>query len=367
MRGAFAQLFTQHPSDGPPDLGSAVAVVVDGSTVVDLWGGWADAARTRPWERDTIVGVMSVGKGITALSAHMLADRGLLDYDAPVTRYWPEFGAAGKDAISVRQLMSHQAGLTGVGGFDGEFFLDWERVTSALEEAPPEWPPGTAHGYHTLTFGHLVGELVRRVDGRDVGTFVREEINAPLGLELYVGLRDDEDDRAAERCLQIAPGEPDTGLVVDAARGVVDAGNTAAWRAAQIPAANFHTDARSLARVYGALARGGEVDGVRLVSPDTLAAATAEQVRGIDLTRSLAREGTVSAYSLGWMTTNDDEAPLPHDGGFGHGGMFGSWGWASPDAKLGFGYVLNGCHPGQYFGTFDPRGAFLLEAVVTCL
>lgn len=364
---AYQSLFEHRPGSGPPDLGSAVAVMVDEELVVDLWGGYADAARTKPWGRDTIVGVASTSKGITALCAHMLADRGRFDYDEPVATYWPEFAAAGKASVTVRQVMSHQAGLAQIGGLESGFFEDWEGAVEALAAGAPEYEPGSSHGYHTVSFGHLVGEIIRRIDGRDVGAFIREEINRPLGVDLFIGLKPDEDARCAEKALVLLPNEPDDSFMVQVMTPMIDAGNRRSWRAAQIPAANCHTDARSLATVYGALADGGVVKGVQLLHQETIAAATEVQVHGLDLTRSLATEGLVSEYGLGWLLSGDDEAPMRTPGCFGHGGMFGSWGWASPAEGIGFGYVMNDCYPGEHYGSGDLRGEYLLASLLEVL
>jgi CubicO group peptidase (beta-lactamase class C family) len=374
VRDAFAACFEPRADGGVSDLGAAVALYVDGRAVVDLWGGWADPARTRPWQRDTIVCVFSCTKGMAALCAHLLADRGRLDLDAPVARYWPEFAAAGKGAITLRQLLSHQAGLPTLrqplapGGI-----YDWEAVVRALAAEAPHWPPGSAHGYHTLSFGHLVGEVVRRVDGRDLGRFFREEVAQPLGADFLIGFGPEHDARTAE--LALPPEGSQLGAVARAALSVEAARiaryddphllvpaivNTRVWRAAQIPGGNGHANARALARVYAALARGGELDGVRLLSPEAIARASESQVLGKDRTIGIENE-----FALGFHKNGG--SPLMRLGNapsaFSHGGAYGSIGMADPAAKLGFGYVMNQC--GEPLG--DRRGPSLLEAVYACL
>lgn len=374
VRDAFAACFEPRPDGGVSDVGAAVALYVDGRAVVDLWGGWADAARTRPWQRDTLVCVFSCSKGMTALCAHLLADRGRLEFDAPVACYWPEFAAAGKSAITVRQLLSHQAGLPLLrrplppGGI-----YDWQTVVRAFEAEAPHWPPGTAHGYHTLSFGHLVGELVRRIDGRDLGRFFREEIAVPLGADFAIGLGAQDEARSAD--MLEPPERSQLGPVARAARGVDPARieryddphllvpavvNSSAWRRAQIPGGNGHANARALARVYAALARGGELDGVRLISPAAIARAAERQVLGKDRTIGIENE-----FALGFHKNGG--SPLMSLGrspsAFGHGGAYGSIGMADPAARIGFGYVMNQC--GEPLG--DRRGASILEAVYTCL
>ncbi|HSJ97179.1 MAG TPA: serine hydrolase domain-containing protein, partial [Myxococcota bacterium] len=274
------------------ETGASVAVVLDGRAVVDLWGGFADEARKRSWQRDTIVNLYSTTKGLTALCAHLLADRGRLDLDAPVALYWPEFGAAGKERVLVRHLLCHQAGLAGLRRDHSLAQLcDWRATCDALAAETPWWEPGTAHGYHALTFGHLVGEVVRRVDGRSLGAFFRDEVAAPLGVDLHIGLAAEHDERVAE--LVPPPANPISAAISANPRSLfaralanppADPRDTAGrlWRGAEIPAANGHGNARSLARVYAALARSGELDGVRLCAPATLARAAAVHASGPD-------------------------------------------------------------------------------------
>ena len=181
------------------DLGASFAATQEGETVVDLWGGWADEARTRPWEKDTIVNVYSTTKTMTALTALLLADRGELDFDAPVARYWPEFAQAGKSQVKVSHLMSHSAGLSGwKEPIKKEDIYDWDKVTSLLAAQEPYWTPGTASGYHAVTQGFLVGEVVRRITGKSLGTVFREEIAEPLGADFHIGLPASEDHRVAD-------------------------------------------------------------------------------------------------------------------------------------------------------------------------
>jgi CubicO group peptidase (beta-lactamase class C family) len=260
-------------------------------------------------------------------------------------------------------VMSHQAGLALVGGVENRAFEDWARVIHDLEEAAPAWEPGTAHGYHVLTFGHLAGELVRRAYGRDIGTFVREEINTPLGVELLMGVTLEEDARCAERCLVLAEGQSEEDPTVLAVGDMVDAFRRPSYRAAQVPAAGMHTDARSLAQVYGALALGG----APLLSRATLDLATAPVVHGLDLTRMFSVPDCISEYGMGWLLAGDSEAPRRTAGDFGHSGMFGSMSWASPAMGFGFGYVMNDCWPNQYCGSEDTRAPFLLDAITSAL
>ena len=373
VRDAFAANFDR--SQGVSDAGAAVALYAGGRPVADLWAGHSDAAGTRPWRRDTIVCVYSCTKGMAALCAHLLADRGRLDYDAPVANYWSEFAQAGKESVTVRELMSHRAGLPslreplGPGGL-----WDWDTVANALAAEEPHWEPGSAHGYHTLSFGHLVGELVRRIDGRDLGRFFREEVAEPLGLDFLIGFGPERDARVAEL---LSP--PEDSILGPLSRAALDVSaerieryddphlltapvaSSRAWRAAQIPGANGHSDARSLARVYALLAGGGELDGVRLLGPDTIARATENQSRGPDRTIL----GVATSFGLGFMLHGADP-PMsigPGERAFGHNGAYGSIGLADPDAGIGFGYVLN--RFGEPLG--DRRGLDILDAAYACL
>ena len=348
VREAFERNFAERG-----DWGASVCVYVDGTRVVDCWGGHADRARTRPWTADTIVSVASTTKGVVALCAHMLAERGKLHLDAPVARYWPEFAAAGKQDIPVRWLLSHRAGLPAIRRtLPAEALFDWTAMTEAIAESAPWWTPGVRHGYHAITYGHLVGEVIRRVDGRTVGAFLREEVTTPLGADFFIGVPEEADGRAAE---VLPPPPPVAGestvwdtILADpesvSGRTFLnpprtpDLVNTRAWRAAEIPAANGHTSARGVARVYAALARGGELDGVRLLAPATIERAIEEQSRGRDAVLTLPTR-FATGFMLGMPGGIFDCGPGRRT--FGHPGRGGSIGFADPDARVGFGYVTN--------------------------
>ena len=360
------------------EVGAAVAVMVDGKMVVDLWAGHADAARTRPWERDTIVNVYSTTKGMTALCAHRLIDQGLLDLDAPVAQYWPEFAQAGKEELPVRYLLSHRAGLPAIKEpLPKGALFQWDTMTAALAAQEPWWEPGTKHGYHALTFGWLVGEVVRRVSGKSLGTFFREEIAAPLGLDFHIGLAAEHDARTAEMvpAPPPQPGQPNllAELLTDPESmtfkaflnppDMVEPGqvNTREWRAAEIPAANGHGNARALARAYGALARGGELEGVRVLSPGAIDRAIVEQSSGMDE----ILVGLPTRFGLGYFLTMP-EIPLgPNPRAFGHPGAGGSLGYGDLDAKVGFGYTMNQMGAGSLRD--DPRQRPLIDALYRSL
>jgi CubicO group peptidase (beta-lactamase class C family) len=359
------------------EVGAAVAVVVDGRRVVDLWGGFADAARTRPWQADTLVNVYSTTKGMVALCAQRLVDAGKLDLDAPVARYWPEFAAAGKGSIPVRWLLSHRAGLAAVRDpLPGEALYDWHAMCRALAAEAPWWTPGEAHGYHAVTFGWLVGEVVRRIDGRSLGRYLREEVAGPLGADFHVGLPDALHARVAEMG-PIPPPEPGAegmslaALILEdpqclAARAFLNppsmalGPNVPEWRRAEIPGANGHASARGVARIYGALAR-GEQEGVRVLSREGIERCREEQSCGQDRVLQIS-----TRVGQGFMLSQD--APLaafgPNPGSFGHPGAGGSVGFADPEARVGFGYVMNRMGPHILL---DPRADALIDAAYAAL
>ena len=359
------------------EVGASMAVLVDGDPVVDLWGGHMDPARTKAWERDTIVNVWSTTKGIVATCIHRLADQRLLDLDAPVANYWPEFAQAGKETLSVRYLLSHQAGLPAIRELlpVGSAFK-WDVMTDALAGQEPWWEPGTKHGYHAFTYGWLLGEVLRRITGETLGTYFREQIAEPLSLDFHIGLGPEHDARTAEI---IPPEMPPLGednflmrMLRDSESMAFKAignppdlmnfanANTREWRAAEIPAANGHGNARSIARLYGALARGGELDGVRVLSPQAIARATEVQATGPDAVMGLPLH-----MALGWVVSSP-EAPLgPNTRAFGHGGAGGSLGFADLDARVGFGYAMNKMI--QTDSLMDPRWPSLIDAVYSSM
>lgn len=375
VRQVFADNFTT-----PGEVGAAVAITYRNAPVVDLWGGFADQAKTTPWQEDTLVNVYSTTKAMTALCAHLLVERGHLDLDAPVASYWPEFAQAGKADLPVRFLLSHRSGLAAVKPMlPPEALFEWEMMASALAAQEPWWTPGTQHGYHAVTFGWLVGEVVRRISGKSLGTFFREEIAQPLGLDFHIGLADSEHGRVAE--MSPLPTEPapdsngaDLATIVFSnpegltARAFINpislalGPNNPEWRRAEIPGANGHGTARALARVYGALASGGSVDGVSLLSPATIERLRTEQSFGPDLVLQV-----ITRFGLGFMLSRQDEPNMrfgPQPGGFGHPGAGGSLGFADPASGIGFGYVMNRMGP---YILLDPRAINLIDAVHACL
>jgi CubicO group peptidase (beta-lactamase class C family) len=272
------------------DVGASVAVMIDGETVVDIWGGHLDAEQTKPWERDTIINVWSTTKTMTFVCALMLADRNELDFFAPVSRYWPEFSANGKERVEVRHLMSHTAGLSGWQEIMAvEDLADWERCTSALAAQKPWWEPGSASGYHAVTQGYLIGELVRRITGTSIGQWFASEVAGPLGADFHIGLPESEDSRVAP---VIPPEMPDLGALDPFSLTVrtlsnpplsAEWANEPWWRRAEIPAANGHGNARSVATIQSIVAGRGEARGFRLFKESTADQIFLEQANGTDL------------------------------------------------------------------------------------
>ena len=343
------------------DLGAGVSFTLHGETVVDLWGGFLEPDSSDEWQRDTLVNLYSTTKGMVAICAAQLVERGLLDVDAPVAEYWPEFAARGKEQIPVRQLLCHQAGLPAVRQpLETSVLYDWEAFTSALAAQEPWWEPGTQHGYHAITFGHLVGEVIRRVSGQTVGHFFRQNVAEPLGIDFHIGLPDKEHARTSRLHGRLIGGDgaksgssvPEplkafmremadpstmTGGAFNNPRIPPDAVNTPEWRRAEIPAANGHGTARALARVYGAMALGGELDGIRILESKSIERAIETQAEGPDAVLG----GMPMRFGLGFMLRSPVMPLSPSKRAFGHPGAGGSIGMADPDAGVGFGYTPN--------------------------
>lgn len=383
VRDAFAANFESHG-----DLGAGVAVYVGGELVVDLVGGVADEVNGDPYGTDALQLVFSTTKGAAAVCANLLVQRGQLDPDALVTDVWPEYGQAGKEGTTIAMLLDHQAGVPVVDDPPSlDDVLKVEPIVEALAAQAPLWEPGTAHGYHALTYGWLVGEVVRRVDGRPIGQFFADEVAGPLGLDFWIGLPDELQDRV----VPLVPSRPSADdfdmssldpeilpLLQDLATAFLDpqsttnralmldgtfllGGGRLAWnlpevRASQIPAANGVTNARSLAKMYAACV--GEVDGVRLLDDATIEQATAERSAGRD--RVLVMP---TRFGLGFMLTSSF-SPLLGETSFGHPGAGGSLGFGDRERGVGFGYVMSKMNAGL---SNDPRTRGLIEALRGCL
>lgn len=349
------------------DLGASVAVTHEGEMVVDLWGGWADEEKTRPWERDTITNVWSTTKTMAALCALMIADAGELDFDAPVSRYWPEFAAGGKsDRVLVRHVMSHTAGLPGwKEPITIDDLYDWEKATSLLAAQEPWWEPGTASGYHAVTQGYLVGEIVRRITGQTIGTFFKERVAGPLGADFHVGLPESEDSRVSyvippsrldEQAAEI--GE----MAIRAMTNPMLTGmepRTAAWRRAEIPAANGQGNARAVALIQAAVANGGEVAGTKLLSAAGCEKIFEEQIKGTDLIL-----GVPLRLGIGYGLTSPETPMGPNERTCYWGGWGGSVIVVDVDARVTFAYMMNRMETGL---VGDMRGFELGIAVFQSL
>jgi CubicO group peptidase (beta-lactamase class C family) len=365
------------------EVGASVCVTVGGRTVVDLWGGLADRHTRRPWERDTIGLVWSCTKGAAALCAHWLCSRGLLDFDRPVVSYWPEFGQAGKESITVRMLLNHQAGLPAIRQplAPGALY-DWQSMIEVLAAETPFWEPGTRQGYHATTFGHLVGEVVRRVSGRSFDAFFREEVAGPLGLDFHIGLPQEHEPRVAPtiRADPPPPGEPPSRFLALMASDpasiqaltVKNSGRRSAAgdhdsreaHQAVLPSQGGITNARGLAEMYAPLARGGG----SLVDADTLKQMGAvSSALGVDATLLIGLR-----IALGFWKSSDNRQGPPgardsivlSEEAFGHPGMGGSLGFADPEAEISFGYTMNKQGRGV---CLNERGQSLVDAVYRAL
>lgn len=364
VRDAFAANF-----ESRGDVGASVAVTVDGELVVDLWGGTTDtdAARDVPWERDTIVNVYSTTKTMAAICCLVLMDRGELDVAAPVARYWREFAANGKDGIATSHLLSHTAGVSGwqepIAIAD---LYDWEKATSLLAAQAPWWEPGTRSGYHAITQGYLLGEVVRRITGETIGTFFASEIAGPLGADFHIGTPSECDSRIGH----LIP--PSTGLVAEGASPDSIAARTlkhppltaqeswtTEWRRAEIPAAGGHGNARSVATVHSAIACGGSVDGVHLMSEAGANRIFEEQINNNDLVL-----GIPVRHGLGFGLVSEDNPVSPNQRACFWGGWGGSLAVIDLDARMSFAYVMNRMGEGT---VGDNRGGAVLLAALAAL
>lgn len=360
------------------ELGAAVAVYVDGEPVVDLWAGDVDNRRSAPWREDTLVNLFSTTKGMVAAMALRLVAEGRLSLQRPVADYWPEFAQAGKGNIPVKWLLTHRSGLPALRATLPDAALyEWDTMCNALAAETPWWEPGTRHGYHPVTFGWLIGEVIRRVSGMRVGEFWQQAFAKPLALDLYIGVPEAEQARIARMSKPVAdPSNLEAvsfmqrmlsdplGITARAfanPMSIATGSNTPEWRSAEIPAANGHGTARAVARFYAALAGDGSVDGVEVLPRDILKYCRQEESAGAD-----AVLGIDTRFSCGFMLSQN--RPLasfgPGRNSFGHPGAGGSLGFADPDRRIAFGYAMNrmGAHT-----LLDPRAARLVDALYRCL
>jgi CubicO group peptidase (beta-lactamase class C family) len=368
VRDVFAANF----EDG--ELGASCAVTLEGRTVVDLWGGWADVECTRPWAKDTIVNAYSVGKPFVALALLQLVAAGAVDLDGPASRWWPEL-LAGQQGATVRDVLCHRAGVPAIRPpLTNDDLTNWDTMTAAVAATEPWWPPGSRHTYHTNTYGFLVGELARRVTGLLPSQWLRERVAGPLGADAAWALPDADLARCADVRWEAGPfPTPDRDAILQlpdeqamvflgyfnppgiASVGIV---NTRAWRQTQVPSTNLHATAAGIARIYAALAAGGTLDGTTVLDSDVLAEATTVQSEG--WCPVLERE---VSFGLGFQPTRADRSFGPNAGSFGHFGTGGSLGFADPSAGLAFGYVMNAVKPRWQ----NSRNRALVESVYACL
>ena len=350
---ALRQLFAANIASGA-DLGASLAVTIDGELVVDLWGGWADEARTRPWAADTVTNVWSTTKMMTSLTALLLVDRGELDLDAPVARYWPEFGAAGKSGIQVRHLMSYNSGVSGwAQPVTMADLCDREKTTALLAAQAPWWQPGSGSGYHALNYGHLVGEVVRRITGQSLGAFFSQQIAQPLGADFHIGLPASEFGRVSNVVpppplpFDFSALDPASVMFKTLSNPLPDASAswTDGWRQAEIGAANGQGNARSAARIQSVLAGGGEVDGIRLLSQRTIDRIFEVQSHGVDLVL-----GVPIKMGVGYGLPIPELPYIPDGKVCFWGGWGGSLVIVDCDRRMTFSYVMNKMAPGVMGG-----------------
>lgn len=357
VRDAFAEQLAAE------ELGAGFAATRDGEVIVDIWGGWADRAQTRAWTKDTIVPVYSTSKGVSALVIALLHDQGALDYNAPVASLWPEFGVHGKDKLTIAQAMAHQAGVPGfLHPIDPDLWLDVPGCTEAIAALEPLWPPGSASGYHPMTWGYIAGEIARRAAGRSLGTILREDICTPLGIDFQIGTPESQHVRAAEMKKPTRGGE--FGEITTPRKAAfftkwaAPVRGSTQWRMIEIPAANGHATALGVARLYEAYATGGVVNGARVLSQEAFDALTTRVWKGDDL---------VLPFNIDWragIIGNSNRVYGPNPEAFGHSGNGGSMGLGDPAAGVSAGYVMN---KQSHHIMGDPRALNLIDALYSCL
>jgi CubicO group peptidase (beta-lactamase class C family) len=360
LRDAFAANFAEGR-----EIGARFALAVGGEIVVDLMGGWADRDETKLFGEDILTPIHSTTKAIASLMIARLVGQGRLAFGQRVADIWPDFAREGKGALSVEQVLSHQAGLVGLlEPWAPADWFDWDATCARLAAMAPLWPPGTASGYHPVTFGNLAGEIFRRVDGRTIGTALREDIAAPLGLDLWIGLPDSEHARCC--VMRRPPAMPAFGPVDDLkrlaflTRGASPGGKgEAAWRRAEFPAANGHGTAPALALLMAAMANDGEIAGRRVLAPGVAAQAARQRIVGQDL---------ILPYQISWgagfMRNRGLDIYGPGSDTFGHSGWGGSCAFADPELGVSGAYVMNR-QSADLIG--DPRAKRLIEAAYSTL
>lgn len=374
VRDAFEENFRLQD-----ELGACFAAYKDGEKVVDLWGGYKDREKKIPWTEDTLINVWSTTKGMAALTIARLVDQGLIDYNAPLASYWPEFGAHGKDKVTVAQVLSHQAGVSAVDApITIEDYFDAPRMAKLIAETKPMWEPGTRNGYHALTYGWITGELVKRVTGKTLGTVFREEFAEPLGADIFIGLPESEEYRVAEQVgfKEYKPFDPKTAKYPSAGatqeekayfRTIVaspeypEASNLREWRASEIPSAGGQANALGLAKVYATAANGGSFLGRRYLSKEVIEFMSSTQVTNTENDINLQMP---IPWACGFMPNIGGVILGPNVKSFGHAGWGGSVAGADPDAHLSFAYAMNRM---KNNAAGDPRSLGPINALFECL
>lgn len=370
VKDAFINNFKKHD-----ELGASCCLYIGDDVVVDLWGGWADIKKTKPWLENTLSGFYSVGKALVSICALHACDQYQVDLDAPVAQVWPEYAANGKAKTTLRHFLSHGAAMPAIRTkLRDEDLYDWDLIVRELAAQKPYWKPGTRPGYHTNTFGFLVGEVIKRISGMSPGQYLQKYIATPLNADVHFGLNDCDLKRSAEidwpgaeEVLtypeNVENMDDETLMRLHAYRnpsGISSIGvaNTDKWRQIEVPSTNGFGTAKGLARVFSALAMGGEREGHRIIQKKSLAEATRLQRDGIDI--MLGKE---LRWGLGFQLTHPNRPLGPNPNSFGHFGNGGSLGFADPDVKMGFGYTMN--HIVRDWGS--PQNRALIKAAYSCL
>jgi CubicO group peptidase (beta-lactamase class C family) len=359
----FARVREAFDAQLSEEMGAGFAAIRDGEVVVDIWGGWANREHTRPWTKETIVPVYSTTKGVSAIVLALLADRGLIDYNAPVASLWPAFGAHGKDRVTIAQTLAHQAGVPGfLEPIDPDLWLDPATCAQAIAALEPLWPPGSASGYHPLTWGYIAGEIVERASHRSLGTILREDICAPLGIDFQIGTPESEHARASEIRKPTRGG--DFGEITPPRKAAfftkwaAPARGSAQWRRIEIPSANGHGAAIGVARLFELYATGGLIHASRVLSQEAFDALAKRRFFGDDL---------VLPFKIDWRTGvmgNANKIYGPNPEALGHSGSGGSVGFGDPVAGVSVGYVMN---KQSHHIMGDPRSLTLIDALYSCL
>ncbi|MDG2060920.1 MAG: serine hydrolase [SAR86 cluster bacterium] len=355
------ELFTDLHSSGKEN-GSSFALYKDGKPIIDLWGGYFDAKKTQPWKRNTLATVWSTTKGVAALTCALAVERGLLDYDQKVAHYWPEFSCNGKENITVGMLLSHQAGICGAETMNIEDYYNQELMSSKLANMTPIWQPGTASGYHSMTYGWLVSELILRVTGKNLGTYYQEEISNPNGIDFYIGLPEEEDHRSAEmipmeRNNQKKVQRTEIQKASDLGPNLLAAQNTREWRAAEIASANGQGNASNLAKLYSLVVTNDL--SIKILQEHTISKMTSSQIQGRDLVL-----GVVTSWGAGFVMNMHKIIYGPEENTFGHSGYGGSCAFGDPKNNLGISYVMNKME-GNFAG--DSRSIALINKTYECI